>query len=205
MDRNTLRGRHVLVTALLGAWSGVAALGGGWIGSRTALAVEREQAQEVRRTEARTKRAAVYNTFLSAVDAAIVPSFRAAEQCAGHRCKPQQLEGTIGLQSERVVDALSEVAFYGSSDANFASVGLVDSFPILLLNKREVAEAPTRFNGQLEDAYQAFVRIMCKEVSAEPRSTCSQLLLPVPSTLIPTKPGDFFRKRVGGGTITIYE
>jgi hypothetical protein len=203
---HTLRGRHLLLTALLGAWSGLAVLAGGWIGSRTTFDVQREQAQEAHRTEARIKRAAVYQAFLDAADAAIVPSFRAAERCAGHQCKPRQLEDTIGPQSERLTNAAEEVEFYGSSDAVLASARLVNAFPILLWNKREVAEAPpTDFNEQLEDAYQAFVRIMCREMSAEPRSTCPQTQRPMPSTLIPAQPGDYFRKRVGGGTITIYE
>ena len=108
---HTLRGRHLLLTALLGAWSGLAVLAGGLIGSRTTLDVQREQAQEAHRTEARIKRAAVYHAFLDAADAAIVPSFRAAERCAGHQCKPRQLEDTIGPQSERLTDAAEEVEF----------------------------------------------------------------------------------------------
>jgi hypothetical protein len=201
-----MRGSHILLTALLGAWSGLAALGGGWIGSRTTLDVEREQAHEARRTEARTKRSAVYQAFLDAADAAIVPSFRAAERCAGHQCKLRQLEDAIGPQSQRLEDAAEKVEFYGSSQAVFASTRLMNSFPILLWNKREVAEAPPAdFNEQIGDAYQAFARIMCKEVSAEPRSTCRQMRRPMPSPLIPMQSGDYFRERAGGRTITIYE
>src|ERR1700690_1811548 len=99
---HTLRGRHLLLTALLGAWSGVAVLAGRLIWSRTTLDIKREKAQEAHLTETRIKPAAVYHALLDAADAAIVPSFRAAERCAGHQCKPRQLEDTIGPQSERL-------------------------------------------------------------------------------------------------------
>jgi hypothetical protein len=203
------RTRQTLSTALLTGWAAIAALGGAWIGSHGASAVQREQAQEARHTEARAKRTAVYEGFLAAVNADVEPSFRAAASCAGRRCNHGHfghLERVDGPQSERLVNAYNQVALYGSDKATVAAAQLVNAFPILILSKRMVAQpAPANFSSQLGSAYQTFARIMCEEVSAEPRSKCSKLSLTVPPTLILTKPATEAREHVDGGIITIYE
>lgn len=192
----------VLLSGLLAA---LAAWGGSWIGSHGALSVQREQAQETRRSEARTKRTAVYASFFAAANAFVRPSFRAAEVCATRRCNLDDWERIAGDQSETLIKAYDQVAMWGSNKGFSAAGRLVDAFPILVLFKREVAQrTPGNLGAQLEAAYQEFVRVMCQELSAEPRSNCTELRLPVPPTLVLTKPATEARENLHGGVIMIY-
>jgi hypothetical protein len=193
----------VLLSGLLAA---LAAWGGSWIGSHGALSVQRNQAQETLRTEARTKRAAVYASFFAAANAFALPSFRAAESCATRRCDLGDWERIVGDQSEALINAYDQVALYGSYDGFIAAGRLVNAFPILVLFKREVAQrAPGNLSAQLEASYQEFVRVMCQELNAEPRSNCSELRLPVPPTLVLAKSATEAREHIPGGVITIYK
>ena len=156
--------------------------------------------------EARTKRAAVYEAYLAAANADIAPAFRAAAMCTKRRCNHEALERTVGPPSERLIKAEEQVALYGSDRATNAAARLVNAVPILVLFKREIAQPPgANFGVRLESAYQDFARIMCEEISAEPRSHCSQLKLPTPPTLVVEKPATEARENVDGGRITIYE
>jgi hypothetical protein len=98
------------------------------------------------------------------------------------------------------------MALYGSYDGFIAAGRLVNAFPILVLFKREVAQrTPGNLSAQLEASYQEFVRVMCQELNAEPRSNCAELRLPVPPTLVLTKPATEVREHLPGGAITIYK
>jgi hypothetical protein len=193
----------VLLSGLLAA---LAAWGGSWIGSHGTLSVQREQAQETRRTEARAKRTAVYTSFFAAANAFVLPSFRAAERCTTRPCNLGDWERIVGNQSEALINAYDQVAFYGSYDGFIAAGRLVNSFPVLVLFKREVAQrTPGNLSAQLDASYQEFVRVMCQELNAEPRSNCAALQLPVPPTLVLTKSATEAREHLPGGAITIYE
>jgi hypothetical protein len=193
----------VLLSGLLAA---LAAWGGSWIGSHGALSVQREQAQETRRTEARAKRTAVYTSFFAAANTFVLPSFRAAEGCATRRCNLGDWERLAGNQSEALINAYDQVALYGSYDSFIAAGRLVNAFPILVLFKREVAQRTHgNLGAQLDASYQEFVRIMCRELDAEPRSNCAELLLPVPPTLVLAESATEAREYLPGGVITIYK
>jgi hypothetical protein len=204
--RPTSTARQAVATVLLsGLMAAIAALGGSWIGSHGALAVQREQAQEARRTEARTKRTAVYESFLTAANAFAVPSVRAAEKCVEGPCNFADWQGIAGDQSEALMNAYDQVALYGSFRGFIAAGRLVDTFPMLLLFKREVARRTSGdFSTEFEAAYQTFARVVCEEVNAEPRSNCSKLLLPAPPTLSLAKRATEVREHLPGGVITIY-
>jgi hypothetical protein len=193
----------VLLSGLLAA---LAAWGGSWIGSHGALSVQREQAQETRRIEARAKRTAVYTSFFAAANAFVLPSFRAAEGCATRRCNFGDWERIVGNQSEALINAYDQIAVYGSYDGFIAAGRLVNAFPILVLFKREVAQrAPGNLGAQLDASYQEFVRVMCREQDPEPRSNCAELLLPVPPTLVLTKPATEAQEHLPSGVIKIYK
>jgi hypothetical protein len=182
-----------------------AAWGGAWIGSHGAAAVQRDQAHEARRIDARGKRAAAYERFFAAINASAVPSVRVAERCAERRCSFAYWQRMVGDRNEALRRAYDQVALYGSFRGYAAAGRLVGTLPAQVWFKREL----TRPNGgdlttEFEGAYQEFVRTMCEEVNAEPRPSCSKLRLPAPPTLMLTKPATEASERLRGGVVTIY-
>lgn len=187
----------LLLTAIAG-WSGA------WIGTLGSSAIQSDQAQEARRIDARTKRAAAYERFFEAINAAAVPSVQAAESCAARRCKVADWQQMVGAGDEALRSAYYQVGIYGSFRAYAAAGRLVATLPGQVWFKREL----TQPNGgdlstQFEAAYQEFVQTMCEEVNAEPRPSCPELKVPPPPTLMLPKQATEASERIHGGTITI--
>jgi hypothetical protein len=123
-----------------------------------------------------------------------------------YTCNLDDWERLVGDKSEALINAYDQVAVYGSYDGFIAAGRLVDAFPILVLFKREIAHRSSdNLSAQLEASYQDFARVMCQELNTEPRANCTELRLPVPPTLVLTKPATEGREQIPGGEITIYE
>jgi hypothetical protein len=183
----------------------IAAWGGSWIGSHGAAAVQRDQAHEARRIDARAKRTTAYERFFVAINAFAVPMVRAAQRCIERRCSFAEWERAAGDGSDQLMSAYDQVALYGSYRGYAAAGRLVGTLPALVLYKRELTiPNGDHLSTQFEHAYQEFVRTMCEEVNAEPRPSCSKLKLASPPTLILSEQATKAREQLRGGVITIY-
>jgi hypothetical protein len=207
-DANT-RQRGARATAaswlITGLITPLAAWGGSWIGSHGAAAVQRDQAHEARRIDARAKRTTAYERFFLAINTVAVPIVRAAQRCGEHGCGRAEWERAAGDGSDTLMSAYDQVALYGSYRGYVAAGRLVGSLPALVLYKRELTiPRGEDLSAQFEHAYQEFVQTMCEEVNAEPRPSCSKLKLASPPTLILSKQAAKRREQLPGGVITIY-
>jgi hypothetical protein len=195
----------VLPLLLTGLTTGIAGWGGAWIGSSGASTVQRDQAQEARHIDARTKRTAAYERFFAAINSVTVPSVRATERCATRRCRFADWQRLEGAEDEALRSAYYQVGIYGSFRGYAAAGRLVGTLPSQVWFKRElVRPSGGDLTAQFEAAYQEFVRTMCEEVNAEPRPSCPELKLPAPPTLMLLKHATEAREPLRGGVITIY-
>ncbi len=168
-----------LIAAVLGLGGGLA---GAYLGAHATIVTQREQLQASRSAEARTKRATVYAQFLAASNRYAVETTQALSilrKCAHAGPRRPFLCSSLGKQAGPAQNAryefqgaLTDVYVYGSTTGVRAALNVADTLPpsvghlnghISLVPISEVVFTRT---------YQAFLSVMCREVSAEPRSTC---------------------------------
>lgn len=171
--------RLSLGVALIGV---VGALLGSGITGVVAVLIQGDELNEQRAAEARSERAAVYGSFLSAANEYAVetqelvsPCARAAERSPDARfdCQPR-FRGWNPARAD-YQGAINDVYVFGSDEAVDASEAVSAELPPALIGL-DYSQAHLKLNvvdeAEFTDAYQSFLGVMCQEVSAEPRPGC---------------------------------
>lgn len=164
-----------LIAALLGLGGGLA---GAYLGARATITTQREQSREDRRADARTQRAKVYTDFLAAANSSAVAVARVASSCKVVRrgratCN---LRGGVAVRAAKArytfQGALNQVYVYGSARGVLAARDVAKALPPSYVGTRYTFHIQPIDDASFKAAYNAFLDVMCREVSAEPRSTC---------------------------------
>jgi len=177
-----------LIAAAIGLVGG---LTGAYLGAHATIVTQREQAQESRNAESRTKRATVYEDFLVATNNYAVADARTeiivVARCGRgalasdrrpvrkrhFKCDPPVGFGlAVSKTRGAFQEALNEVYVYGSLAGVSAAERIAKTLP-----PSEVGTAYTFNLAPVNDfsltaAYDGLLRVMCREVTAEPRSHC---------------------------------
>lgn len=159
----------VLIAGLIG-------FGGAWLGSRATVSTQRDQAQEARQAEARDKRALTYSRFLN-VSTRYFDAAEAIEDALPRRCSRNGITCETNAQIEDLLrvrpifrNALNQVYVYGSSRSVEAARDVLATLSNPLDNA--IPTAGVEDHSKYEQTYDAFLNVMCREVSADPRPTC---------------------------------
>ncbi len=182
------RSDRILVPLVSAVLVFAGALGGAYFGARATVDTQEAQFREAQMTTARNQRAKVYTSFLAAAnqyasdDATATTTIRA--DCRNsHALRPIYHVTCKHLPSNFLVPvsearfafqgALNEVYVYGSARGVLAARRVAGALPRSLIGlSATVPPLKTINEGALTDAYDAFLKVMCQEVSAEPRSKC---------------------------------
>jgi hypothetical protein len=166
--------RLQVVVAVIGVGG---ALFGALIGGAVTIRSARDQLDEARQAEARKKRAGVYagylnssNRLVDALDSSLAECEERDSACAFH----QILDGRIASARTAYQAALNSVFVYGSDRANRAAGKISALVPSRFLKSGRLSGfRPAEVDSEVyARAYLGFQRVMCREVSADPRAGC---------------------------------
>ncbi len=164
--------------------AGVLGVAGAYIGAHAVVATQREQSDETRAAEARVKRARVYTRYLreatryrSALEVLYDDPLRCEERGAANaKCYlGREQRAAVNMWSNaqvRVRDARNQVLIYGSDRAVSAADRIGRALPGVLDDRYGIPRREVIGSEVFRSAYDGFVRLMCLELSAEPRSHC---------------------------------
>jgi hypothetical protein len=186
--------RLAVTVAVIGVFG---ALLGAGIGGYVTYLTTRETIEEQRSTEARVKRESAYNELMAASERLRAAVDGLASQCDLALTRGEVTAGVEGLlcsilygkaadsAESAYIGAANRVFVYGSNEAYTWERKLAAT----ILNRRSLGRAAVVDETAYDQAREAFQFVMCRELSPEPRSGCSEIsqVLPenVPTELLP--------------------
>ncbi len=165
-----------LIAAGLGLGGGLV---GAYLGAHATVVTQREQLQASRSAEARTKRATVYAHFLDASNRYAIEqsqSYSIARKCFP-KLSIRRFSCLLGKEAGRLQNAryqfqgaLNYVFVYGSAAGVRAALNLATQLPPAVGHLNGLVHIARVSDAAFARTYAAFLDVMCREVSAEPRS-----------------------------------
>lgn len=167
-----------LIAAALGLGGGLA---GAYLGAQATVVTQRQQLQDSRNAEARTKRATVYAHFLEAANLYATneaQAFSIVRKCVpvpprrSFQCSLRKQGDPLQHARYDFQGALNDVFVYVSTAGVGAARNVAATLPPSIGHLRVQISVGQTSDIAFTRTYQAFLGVMCREVSVEPRSNC---------------------------------